>query len=85
MKKRSNPRYFIIPFNGDNLVRAYSLSNATKFFLYDTLDSIKKNTRVATPDEIADMVRRGIIPIDATGDVPTAHSHAAPVGEPATL
>lgn len=68
MSRRKVSRVYVAPFNGKQyLFRAFSYRDAAKHLVGNLVDEIAGNTRVATPDDVIELMQKGVQPIDITG------------------
>ncbi len=79
MSRRKVSRVYVAPFNGKQyLFRAFSYRDAAKHLVGNLVDEIAGSTRVATPDDVIELMQKGIQPIDITGA--EGADDAAPAG-----
>lgn len=79
MSRRKVSRVYVAPFNGKQyLFRAFSYRDAAKHLVGNLVDEIAGNTRVATPDDVIELMQKGIQPIDITGGGAEGADDAAP-------
>lgn len=73
MSRRRISRVYLVDFNNQkHLVKAYSQVAVAKHLVGDLLDRIVDNTRTATTDDVIELMKQGVEPVDLTAEASTS-------------